>query len=162
MERMFMSVIQSLIGFLGRALLSLIFLASGINQILNWDTTLQLLQRTLNDNLVTVMQNPMLAQGLEWAAGQSFVLLVLATVFQLLGGLMVFLGINTRFGAMLLLLFIIAATGLFHQFWILQGADRDLQMIMFLKNVSIAGGLLFIIAYGNGRCTIRKQESPAA
>ncbi len=159
---MFMSVIQSLIGFLGRALLSLIFLASGINQILNWDTTLQLLQRTLNDNLVTAMQNPMLSQGLEWAAGQSFVLLVLATVFQLLGGLMVFLGINTRFGAMLLLLFIIAATGLFHQFWILQGADRDLQMIMFLKNVSIAGGLLFLIAYGNGRCTIGKQESPIA
>lgn len=159
---MFMSVIQSLIGFLGRALLSLIFLASGINQILNWDTTLQLLQRTLNDNLVTAMQNPMLSQVLEWAAGQSFVLLVLATVFQLLGGLMVFLGINTRFGAMLLLLFIIAATGLFHQFWILQGADRDLQMIMFLKNVSIAGGLLFLIAYGNGRCTIGKQESPIA
>ncbi|MES2121385.1 MAG: DoxX family protein [Chlamydiota bacterium] len=156
-----MSVIQSLIGFLGRALLSLIFLASGINQILNWDTTLQLLQRTLNDSLVSAMQNPLLSQGIEWAAGQAFVLLVLAVVFQLLGGLMVFLGINTRFGAMLLLLFVIAATGLFHQFWALQGADRDLQMIMFLKNVSIAGGLLFIIAYGNGRCTIKKQEAPA-
>lgn len=153
-----MSVIQSLLGFLGRALLSLIFLASGLNQILNWDATLQLLQAALNNNLVAVMQYPLLTQMMEMAVAQTTLLLAAAISFQLLGGLMVFLGINVRLGALLLLLFIISATALFHQFWMLEGADRDLQMIMFLKNTSIAGALLILIAYGGGRCIVKGKE----
>jgi putative oxidoreductase len=78
----------------------------------------------------------------------SPILLLVATLFELLGGLSVLLGAKENMGAALLVLFLIPTTILMHQFWFIEGAARELQMIHFLKNLAILGGLLMIILQG--------------
>jgi putative oxidoreductase len=61
------------------------------------------------------------------------------------------LGAWTRIGAAFLLVFLLAATYYFHDFWTLADPlQRQLQTIQFLKNLSIAGGLLALMAFGGG------------
>ena len=60
-----------------------------------------------------------------------------------LGGLAVVLGAWTRIGAGCLLVFLVAATYYFHDFWtIADPGQRQLQFIQFMKNMAIGGGLL--------------------
>jgi putative oxidoreductase len=69
----------------------------------------------------------------------------------LLGGLCVVLGAWTRIGAAFLLVFLLAATYYFHDFWTFADAgQRQLQTIQFMKNMAIAGGLLSLMAFGGG------------
>jgi putative oxidoreductase len=73
----------------------------------------------------------------------------------LLGGLSVVLGAWTRIGAAFLLVFLAAATYYFHDFWTIADAGvRQLQTIQFMKNVSIGGGLLALMAFGGGPWSI--------
>lgn len=72
-------------------------------------------------------------------------LLAGAIVLEVLGGLAVVSGYRARWGALALLAFLVPATFLFHNFWAFQGAERQLQMIGFLKNVSIGGGLFLLL-----------------
>ena len=69
----------------------------------------------------------------------------------LLGGLSLVIGAWTRIGAFFLLVFIVAATYFFHDFWqFVDPLQRQLQTIQFLKNLAIAGGLISLIAFGGG------------
>lgn len=146
-------MIQSLVAFLGRALLSIIFIASAFGQIFDWDATMLYFNQSLTDCLVLSVGNSFLQQALEWSLANSFALLLGGAILQLVGGLMVFLGIWTRVGALLLILFLTPATLIFHHFWEFQGPDHQLQMINFMKNLSICGGLLFVLAMGKApRC----------
>jgi putative oxidoreductase len=145
-----MNFIQSLIAFLGRVLLSIIFIASGINQILSWQGTQQYLTQGLTNWLTISVGNPNLQSAVEFGLANAFSLLLIAVIFQIIGGLFVFLGLWIRLGALLLILFLIPTTIVFHHFWDFQGADREMQMINFMKNVSILGGLLFVLALGKG------------
>lgn len=155
-----MSWIQVPIAFLGRALLSIIFIASAIGKILDWDNTLQFFNKNLTDWLALNALNPGLQNIIEFAIANAPLLLVLGTIFELLGGLLVFLGIWVRLGAVLLLIFLIPATAVFHHFWQLQEPDKTLQMINFMKNLSIFGGLLYVLALGKGgKC--KSKEKPA-
>jgi putative oxidoreductase len=67
-----------------------------------------------------------------------------AIAVELLGGLSVITGFKSRWGALLLILFLIPATLIFHNFWAFQGMERQMQTIQFLKNLSICGGLLYL------------------
>ncbi len=148
-----MSMIQSLVAFLGRALLSIIFIASACGKIFDWNGTVLYFNQGLTDWLALSVGNNFLQQTLEWSLAHSSTLLLAGVVFELLGGLMVFLGIWTRVGALLLILFLVPTTLVFHHFWQLSGADHQMQMIQFMKNVSICGGLLYLLAMGKGvRC----------
>lgn len=77
--------------------------------------------------------------------------LVAAIVFELTGGLSVLLGYWSRIGAIILLVFLIPTTIIFHT----EFSDR-LQMIMFMKNLTIMGGLFTVIAHGSGKLSIDK------
>ncbi len=145
-----MAMVQSFIAFLGRAMLSIIFISSGIHKFVDWQGTMQLFNQTLTDSLATSIGTPYLQNLLEWALANSFPVLLAGALFEVIGGLLVFLGIWTRLGALLLILFMIPVTTLFHHFWDLQDPERQIQMIHFMKNVSIAGGLLFLAAVGKG------------
>src|SRR5262249_44219237 len=78
------------------------------------------------------------------------VLLGGAIAFLVIGSVFVVFGIKTRFGALLLLIFLAAVTPLFHNFWDLEGPEQHAQLINFLKNVGLAGGVLMVIAHGPG------------
>jgi putative oxidoreductase len=65
------------------------------------------------------------------------------------GSVTILIGFFTRFGALLLLIFLIPTTLIFHTNF----ADR-IQMIMFMKNVSMFGGCLILLSVGPGRLSL--------
>jgi len=72
-------------------------------------------------------------------------------VIALAGGLSVLLGYRARFGAFLLLVFLVPVTLVMHRFWGL--SDPQLAMMQkaqFMKNLSLIGGALLIMYYGSG------------
>jgi len=113
----------------GRVLLILIFLNSGIGKIGNFEGTAQYMAKFGMSNT-------------------SFFLFG-AIVFELVGSVTVILGYFARLGALLILIFLIPTTLIFHADF----ADQ-IQMIMFLKNVSMFGGCLLLLSAGPGRLSL--------
>ena len=111
---------------IGRLFLGLIFLVSGIHKIADPQGT----------------QQYMTAMGMTWMT-MWFYFGEVAIEFG--GALSLLLGYRARAGAWLLFLFLIPTTLIFHT----QFGDPN-QMIHFLKNVSIMGGLLYVANYGSG------------
>jgi putative oxidoreductase len=154
-----MGMLRSFVAFIGRTLLSVIFILSAIAQFIDWQGTTQYFDQGLTDFLALSLGNATLQGGIEWSIAHASFLLLAGVIFELVGGLLVFLGLWTRLGALLLLLFIIPTTLLFHHFWLLQGPDRQMQMIQFMKNLSIAGALLFLLAVGKGGSACGGQKN---
>jgi putative oxidoreductase len=155
-----MSLIQGFVGFLGRFLLSLIFISSGIHQMLDWPEIQQEMTTMFSDWLTLTVGIDYLQNIFSMALSSLSLLLSGAIFCQVIGGLCILLGIQVRFGAFLLLLFLLPVTVLFHHFWLLQGPDRQTQMIEFMKNISISGGLFILLAYGKGK--IKHESSQAS
>ncbi|MFN3152790.1 DoxX family protein [Bremerella sp.] len=78
------------------------------------------------------------------------VMLAGAIVFLIVGGLSILLGFYARVGAVLLFTFLVLATYFFHDFWTFEGEAVQGQMIHFMKNLSMMGTMLFIMAVGSG------------
>jgi uncharacterized membrane protein YphA (DoxX/SURF4 family) len=116
---------QALLPFVGRVLIGAIFLWSAIKDIRTFESTADMMQ----------------SKGIF--APQ--VLLIGSIVFLLLGSIAVILGIKARWGAILLILFLIPTTILFHP---PTGGEAD--QIQFLKNLALIGGLLMIVSFGPG------------
>jgi putative oxidoreductase len=112
---------------IGRVLLGLIFLVSAINKIADPQGT----------------QQYMTLMGMTWLTTLFY---IGAVAVELAGSLSLLLGYRAKTGGWLLFLFIIPTTVIFHTNF----ADPN-QMIHFLKNLSIMGGLLYVARYGAGR-----------
>jgi putative oxidoreductase len=80
--------------------------------------------------------------------GVSGALLPLVIVAELGGGLAIVFGLLTRLAAGGLAVFSVASAILFH------GDADQIQQIMFMKNLAIAGGLLFLVSRGAGRISL--------
>ena len=109
-----------------RVCLCLIFLKAGISHILDYSSTVEM----------------MAGQGLPIPD----VLLIFTIAFQILGGLSLLLGYKVAIGSILLILFLIPATLVFHN----PASDIN----GFLKNIGLIGGLLMVIYAGAGALSI--------
>lgn len=74
-----------------------------------------------------------------------------ALAIELVGGLMLLLGIGTRWAALALALFTAVAAFYFHNYWAMPAEQQMVQSLMFGKNIAITGGLLAFFAFGAGR-----------
>lgn len=129
---------------LGRALLSLIFVLSAVNKLQGWQGTVEM----------------MAGKGLPVPDA----LLSMAVGLELVGGILVAIGLYARWGALALLTFIVPVSLIMHNFWAQpEGAQRMGEMISFMKNLTISGGLLFLLAMGAGPWSIDAlwQRKPA-
>jgi putative oxidoreductase len=82
------------------------------------------------------------------------ILVIGAIAVELLGGLSLLTGYKTRLGAFFLFLFLIPTTLIFHT----EFSDQT-QVIMFMKNLAIMGGLLLLVAYGAGKISLDAFKS---
>jgi putative oxidoreductase len=94
-------------------------------------------------------------QTIAYAASQGVPLASIAVplsgVIALAGGLSILLGYRARIGAWLIVLFLAAVTPMMHNFWtVADPMMHQLQFIMFMKNLSMMGGALFISQVGAG------------
>jgi putative oxidoreductase len=123
----------------GRLLLSGIFLMSGVQKLMAWQETAASMER-----------EGMMLVPLFLAA---------AATLEIVGGLSVLLGIQARWGAALLALFLIPVTLIFHDFWTYHGEEAMNQMQHFTKNFTILGGLLMVVALGAGPLSFDQSRS---
>ena len=77
-------------------------------------------------------------------------------LIELGGGILLAVGYQARLAAAALALFTVAATLLFHNFWAAPADQATLQMIMFMKNLAMVGGLLLVIVHGAGRLALKR------
>lgn len=75
---------------------------------------------------------------------------VMAIVVEVVGGLALIAGFGTRFAALGLALFTLAASVVFHNYWALPADQQMVQQLMFFKNIAVVGGLLTLAAWGAG------------
>ena len=74
----------------------------------------------------------------------------------IVGSAMIIIGYKARVGAFLLLLFLAVATFYFHDFWEFADAARANQFNHFMKNLSLMGAMVFILANGAGAWSIEQ------
>lgn len=115
---------------LGRVLLSSLFLASGAGKIAQWDGTKAYME----------------------SAGLPGALLPAVVAFEILAPLALIVGFRTRIVALLLAGFSIVTALVFHN-----NFGDAAQQVNFFKNVSIAGGLLMIVANGAGAVSLDRR-----
>lgn len=87
------------------------------------------------------------------------IMLAGAIVFLIAGSLSVIVGYKIRIGAALLLVFLVLATYFFHDFWNFEGEAQQMQMIQFMKNLSMMGSMLFLMANGAGAFSLDNRRA---
>ena len=132
------NAVQGVTVLLGRILFALIFLMSGPNHFSK--------------------------QVIGYAASQGVplasIVVPFSGLFALAGGLSILLGFRARLGAWLIVLFLVPVTLMMHKFWTVgDPMAQQVQMIMFMKNVSILGGALLISQFGTGPFSLDRRRS---
>jgi putative oxidoreductase len=100
--------------------------------------------------------------AISYAASQNVplasVLVPLSGVLATLGAVSIILGYKARWGAWLIVLFLIPVTLMMHNFWaITDPMMKQMQMAMFMKNVSMLGGALLITWFGSGPLSLDRN-----
>lgn len=117
-----------------RICLCLIFFKGGITNLLSFDSTLDFVSgRGLPIPGLMVWGN---------------------IIFQLVGATLLLLGFKARWGAIILILFLIPTTFVFHNFWV-----NPEEVNAFLKNIGLIGGLLMIIYAGAGAFSLDENQT---
>ena len=88
------------------------------------------------------------------------ILVPFSGILALLGGLSILIGYKARWGALLLVLFLVPVTLTLHQFWGLSDPGAaSIQKAMFMKNLALLGASLLIIYFGSGPLSIKSRAN---
>jgi putative oxidoreductase len=83
----------------------------------------------------------------------------LTGVMILLGGLSIILGYKTKIGALLIIIFLVPVSFIMHPFWkIPDPMQAQINMIMFMKNISMTGAALIFYYFGSGPLSLDKES----
>ena len=116
-----------IVEFLGRVLLSTLFLVEGIGKI------------SMQENVIMYMEN----------YGVPGILFVPAIILEILFPLLLITGYRTKWAASVMALFTLTVAIIFHTDF-----SESMQLILFLKNIAIVGGFMIIVAYGPGKISL--------
>ena len=113
--------------FIGRLLLSILFLIEGLGKI------------SMRENVIMYMED----------YGVPGILFAPATALEILFPIILIVGYKTKWAASVMALFTFTVAIIFHT-----NFSADMQMIFFLKDIAIAGGFMIIIVYGPGKISL--------
>ena len=132
---------QSFPVLIARVLLALMFLGAGIEKLTGLEGTAGYIAS------VGLPLPKLLAIG--------------AGLLEVLGSVLLIVGWHARWAALALAGFTLLATFLFHAFWALPKDQQMMQMLMFMKNLAVIGGLLMVFAYGAGSLSLDQRRAAA-
>lgn len=121
---------KSYVSVIGRVLLALMFIQAGYAKLVGIQGTAGYIASV----------------GLPFPA----VLAVLSGLVELVGGIALVVGFKVRWAGLALALFTLAASFLFHPYWSVPADQQMITQLLFMKNMSVAGGLLLVSALGAG------------
>ncbi|MGH8768122.1 MAG: DoxX family protein [Burkholderiales bacterium] len=133
-----MEIVKMYGPLVGRVLLVLMFIIAGYGKITGFEGTLGYMQA----------HNMPMTQ----------VLAVIAIIIELGGGIMIAVGWKARWAAAALFIFVLVASYVFHAFWAVPADQAQLQNVLFMKNLAVMGGMLYIIVYGSGPLSVDKNR----
>ena len=116
-----------IIEFIGRVLLSALFLIEGLGKI------------SMREDVVMYMED----------YGVPGMLFVPATILEILFPLFLIVGYKTKWAASIMALFTFVVAIIFNTDF-----SEGMQMVFFLKDISIAGGFMIIVAYGPNKISL--------
>lgn len=132
-----MNLVQQFGPLVGRILLAALFIPAGLGKIPGFEGTVGYIA----------------SKGLPLPQLGAAIAIVVEVAVA--GALLV--GWRTRWAALILMLFTLAAAVLFHDYWAVPPEQKMMQAINFWKNVAIAGGLLFVAAHGPGPYAVDRE-----
>jgi putative oxidoreductase len=80
-----------------------------------------------------------------------------AIIVEIVGSLALIVGWKTRWAALALAIFTVAAALLFHNYWAMPANQQMMQQIIFMKNLAVAGGLLMLAIAGPGAWSVDRR-----
>lgn len=86
---------------------------------------------------------------------------VVAILVEVLAPLALLVGWRTRWAALVLAVFTLAATVFFHNFWAMPAEQQSMQQLMFMKNLGLVGGLMALAAFGAGAWSLDARRAAA-
>ncbi|WP_431130771.1 DoxX family protein [Variovorax paradoxus] len=128
---------QDTLSLVGRVLLALLFVPAGFSKLMGFAGTVGYISSV--------------------GAPLPQVAAVIAIIVELGLGLMLLVGFKTRFAAVVLAIFTVVASVLFHNYWSMPADKAFVNQLMFFKNIAVTGGLLAFVAFGAGRFSIDKR-----
>jgi putative oxidoreductase len=126
--------LQNPLALVGRILLALLFVPAGFGKLTGFAGTV---------GYATAMGMPLPTVGVA-----------IGLVIELAGGLALLAGFGTRFAALVLALFTLVASFIFHGYWALPADQQMMQQLLFFKNIGVTGGLLAFAAFGAGAWSV--------
>lgn len=126
---------------IGRVLLALMFVLSGFGKLTGIEGTAGYIA----------------SAGLPMATA----LAVIVGLLEFFGGLALMVGFHARWAALALGVFAILASLLFHNFWAMPADKAFMQQLMFMKNLSVAGGMFVVAALGAGPASFDARRGAA-
>jgi putative oxidoreductase len=88
-------------------------------------------------------------------------LVPLAGIIAIVGGLSIVLGYKAKWGAWLIVIFLIPVSFIMHRYWSIQDPMQyQIQQIMFWKNMSMLGGALILTYFGSGPLSLDEVIKP--
>lgn len=123
-----MPTTHALVSLAARALISVIFIMAGLEKLTGYDGTVAYMQKF----------------------GVPGIVLPLVILVELGGGLAILTGVLSRWAALALAFFCLVAALVFHT-----NFEDQMQSILFMKNLAMAGGLLLLYTNGPGALTLR-------
>ena len=124
-------IINNFLDLLARIFISSIFLFSGTNKILNYKPTIQWME----------------------GFGVPGLLLTPAIIFEIILPILIIIGYQTKIASVLLVLFCLSTAYIFHNDF-----SNQMQIIAFLKNIGLAGGLLFFAINGTKDWALEREK----
>jgi putative oxidoreductase len=120
---------------IGRIIIGLFFLAAGASKMGNPSPA----------SLIALIDS-----GMPWPE----LMYTLTAACETTAGLCFILGLHVRLVSLLLFVFTVLVSILLHAFWSFDAPERTTQMIMFLKNIALSGGLLAFAGFGAGKLSL--------
>jgi putative oxidoreductase len=136
-----MKVTHPLVPLLGRLLITYIFITSGTAKVFAWDANVQ---------YMSTRHLPAIP-----------VLLAIATLIEVGGSICLITGYQARVAAIIMFVYMIGLTLMFHNYWAASGNLAGIQETHFRKNLAIMGGLLMLAYAGPGPWSLGRTESGA-
>jgi putative oxidoreductase len=125
-----MNSYQNVFSLVGRILLAILFVGAGFGKITGFEGTVGYIA---SKGLPLPTLGAIVAIVIEFGVGLAFAF-----------------GFKTRVAALVLAVFTVVTGLIFHNFWAMPADQVMVNQIMFLKNLAIAGGFLFVAAFGAG------------
>lgn len=137
---------QKFFYFLGKLLMSSIFIFSAFYDLIHWSANEQYIYNELSTNLHSGVGGKIILQVLDYVVPNLTVFFAVGVILKFLGGVSLLFSWKQNFGAFLLILVVLSSTVLLHDFWNKHGVLKAQEMVLFWNEIGILGGLFLLFS----------------